>query len=119
MNDPKKYEENKLAARDSDEFVPVLIQSMTWKDNETILDCGCGAGSVANKHFVGLANKHNSVIYAADISEDMIKYAEEKFPHPSIHYVQGDLMSADFPLLDQKFDRNFSIYVLHYIKDYK
>ena len=120
MHDPERYEENKTAAaRDNDEFVPILIQGMTWKNNETILDYGCGAGSVANKHFVPLATKYNSVIYAVDISHDMIKHAKEKFPHPLVHYIQGDCQSKDFPLADKQFDRIFSIYVLHFIKDYE
>ena len=100
MYDPEKYEVNKTApGRDTAEFVPILIQDMTWKNNETILDYGCGAGSVANKYFVPLANKYNSVIKAVDISEEMLKYAEKKFPHPLVQYIQGDNSIEGFSIV--------------------
>jgi ubiquinone/menaquinone biosynthesis C-methylase UbiE len=121
MYDPERYETYKSApAKDAEEFVPILIKGMKgWKENETILDYGCGAGSVANKHLVPLATKYNATIHAVDISNEMIKHAKEAYPHPSVHYLQGDIQDPNFPLLNKQFDQIFSIYVLHFIRDYR
>src|SRR5437016_4855397 len=121
MHDPERYEDNKSAAkRDADEYVPELIKTMKWtREKEEILDYGCGAGSVTCKYFLPMAIQYNSSITAIDISDKMIEYANKFNAHPRIQYSCGTIMSEDFPLKDKQFDKIFSVYVFHFIKDYR
>jgi len=121
MYDPERYEENKSAAkRDADEHVPELIKQMNWiTENEDILDYGCGAGSVTYTYFLPMALRYNSSITAVDVSDKMIEHAKKTYSHPRIEYLQGNIMAKDFPLKGRQFDKIFSVYVLHFIKDYR
>jgi len=120
MHDPETYETYKAAAeRDADEFVPKIIRGMKWKTDEVILDYGCGAGSTGNKFLVPEAEVYNSIIKACDSSEAMIKFAKENYPHHRVSYIIGNIMEDNFPLQNMKFDRIFSLFVLHFIKNYK
>lgn len=120
MYDPERYESNKsAAASDADQFTPLMIQDMTWGEREVILDYGCGAGSTGNKFFLPEAEKYNSQIYSVDISPDMIEHAKEKYPNPRVAHDVGDILQNNFPHVDKKFDKIFTVYVLHFVKDYR
>jgi len=120
MHDPERYKIYKgCAGKDAEEFLPSLVRGMTWKENERILDYGCGAGSTCKKFLVPTAELYNSRIDAVDISEEMITYAKEKNAHPLVQYHLGNIMEPISPFAGIKYDKIFSIYVLHYIKDYR
>lgn len=118
MIDPEKYETNKsVAARDAAEFVPKLIEVIgEWKPEENILDYGCGAGSTGYNLILPQVEKCDSKMYSVDISEKMIEFAREKYPHPRITYEKGDILN-DFPFPDVQFDKAFAIYVFHFVPD--
>jgi len=118
MQDPEKYENNKsVAARDAAEFVPKIIEIMEWKNShENILDYGCGAGSTGYNLILPQVEKFDSHLYAVDISEPMLKFARSKYGHTRITYAKGDI-GKEFPFENVKFDKIFSIYVLHFISD--
>jgi len=121
MYDPERYEKNKAAAgSDASEFVPRLIKQMSWKRDEKILDYGCGAGSVSGQYLVPMAERYKSTIEAVDISDDMLDYAKANNSHALVHFVKGDILKEDFLRgRNEVFDRIFSIYVLHFMRDYK
>ncbi|CAG7651754.1 unnamed protein product [Allacma fusca] len=120
MHAPEQYEENKsVARRDIEEAMTDLIPRMEFRQKEVILDYGCGAGTTGYKFFKPLAEEYDSVIHAVDISSEMIQHAKENFSHARVTYTQGNILDDDFPLKDVQFDRIFSAYVFHYIKDYK
>ncbi|ODN06194.1 Juvenile hormone acid O-methyltransferase, partial [Orchesella cincta] len=118
MLDPEKYENNKsVAARDAAEFVPKIIDLMEWKNtHENVLDYGCGAGSTGYNLILPQIEKFDSNLYSVDISEPMLDFAKQKYSHPRITYAKGDI-EKDFPFENVKFDKIFSIYVLHFISD--
>ncbi|CAL8123302.1 unnamed protein product [Orchesella dallaii] len=119
MYDPERYEKYKsAAARDAAEFAPKLVSEMEWAQNEAILDYGCGAGSTGYNFILPNVEKHGSKLYSVDISEKMIEFAEKEYAHPRITYAVGDIL-GDFPYKKMQFDKILSIYVLHFVKDYR
>ena len=60
---------------------------------ETVLDIGCGIGSVA----FDIAEKTGVFITAIDFSEKNIRIANEKNLHPNITYIYGDAL-RDLPV---------------------
>ena len=72
----------------------------------TILDLGVGTGNLSQR-FV-----EDCSIVGVDISTEMLKRAAQKLP--TIQLGQVDLLSETWPsILEQKFDRVVSSYVLH------
>lgn len=119
MEDPSRYETFKLVAKvDTKEILPGLIERMSFKPNELILDYGCGAGSVTLEYFVPIAELNGSRIDGIDQSMAMLSYAKAYNSHPLINYYVGDILTSDFPLEGKRYDRIFSMYVLHYVSDY-
>ncbi len=59
---------------------------------------------------------HLPQIYAVDVSHKMIEFASVKYEHPNVTYMIADVMKDDceFPC---KFDKIFSLHVLHWISD--
>lgn len=122
MYDPERYENNKTAAaRDAEQFVPMMIRDMSWSNKQVILDYGCGAGSTGNTFIVPQAEKFDSKIYAADISPDMIQHAKKAYPNPRVEFQVGDLLmdEENWPYKGIKFDKIFAVYVLHFVKNYR
>lgn len=119
MYDPERYEKYKsAAARDAAQFTPKLVEAMEWANNETILDYGCGAGSTGYNYILPSVKKTGSKLYSVDISDKMIEFAKKEYTHPSIEYAVGDIV-GNFPFEEIKFDKIFSIYVLHFVRDFR
>jgi len=118
MDFPEKYETNKsVAARDAALFVPKIIDFLgPWSRKENVLDYGCGAGSTAYKYILPQVIASDSNLYSVDISHSMLDFAINNYPHPKISYAQGDIVKH-FPFTNVKFDKIFSIYVFHSIRD--
>jgi len=120
MQDPGRYEFYKsAAARDAGLYVPKLTSIMTWKPEETILDYGCGAGSTGARFILPKVESQNSKMYSVDVSLKMVNHAVQNYPSPSVTYAVGDILSDKFPFSNIRFDKVFSIYVLHFIKNYR
>lgn len=58
------------------------------KPRMKILDFGCGNGMTA---FHIASQFENVEVIGIDFSEEMIKEAKKLFPHPQIHFMQGDI----------------------------
>jgi trans-aconitate methyltransferase len=97
-----------------------MVSNMNEKNMETVLDFGCGTGfntkNVILPSLNGLGLTHDTRIYAIDISKKMIEFASVKYAHPNVTYMVADVMKDDceFPC---KFDKIFSLHVLHWISD--
>jgi SAM-dependent methyltransferase len=96
-----------------------MVQDVTWADNEVILDYGCGAGSTGNKFLLPQAEKYNSILHSVDISPDMIAFAKINYPNPRVTFDVGDILQDNFPHKEKKFDKIFTVYVLHIVKNYR
>lgn len=115
-----RYETNKTAAaRDAEQFVPMLVADMEWGRQELILDYGCGAGSTGSRFILPQAEKYDSKMYSVDISPDMIEHARKAYPNPRVTFAIGDILRDDFPHKDVKFDKIFAVYVLHFVRNYR
>jgi len=81
-----------------------LLKLLNPKENERVLDLGCGSGQ--------LTFKINEL--GIDKSVEMITDAKSKFPNIEFHV--ADASNFRF---DKKFDSIFSNATLHWVKDYK
>jgi len=120
MQDPAAYESYKtIAARDANQFVPQLIADMKWEHNEKILDYGCGAGSTGANLILPIVKAYNSKMFSVDSSHQMVEFAKKNYSDADVTYAVGNILREDFPFRSLKFHKIFSIYVFHYIKDFK
>ncbi len=86
-----------------------LVDVLNPKDDETILDLGCGAGQLTA--MIGKSTKH---VIGMDKSPQMIRSAKSQFP--KLDFQTGDAAAFNF---DMKFDSIFSNATLHWVIDYK
>ncbi len=86
-----------------------LITLLNPKENERILDLGCGSGQLTFK-----INELAKEVVGIDKSAEMIADAKSKFSN--IEFQVAD--ASDFSF-DKKFDSIFSNATLHWVKDYK
>ena len=86
-----------------------LIELLDPKENERILDLGCGSGQLTFK-----INEIVKETIGIDKSAEMIADAKSKFPN--IEFLVKDAENFKF---DKKFDSIFSNATLHWVKNYK
>ncbi|SFG08313.1 MULTISPECIES: trans-aconitate 2-methyltransferase [Salegentibacter] len=86
-----------------------LIKLLDPKNNERILDLGCGSGQLTFK-----INELAKEAVGIDKSDEMIADAKLKFP--DVKFQVADAGNFSF---DKKFDSIFSNAALHWVKDYK
>ncbi len=109
---PEDYERNSSA---QEKWADALISGFKLKGNEHILGIGCGDGKITAKI---AARVPKGQVLGIDISQDMIDFAQRRFPsshHANLGFELGDALSLDF---DQKFDLVISFACLHWIKDH-
>ena len=79
------------------------------KNNESVLDLGCGNGRYLEYMASGV--KYTGI----DFSEKLIELARKKYPEGNFSI--GDVLKLNFP--DNSFNKVFSIAVLHHIPSYE
>src|SRR5690349_18979566 len=84
-----------------------LINWLQPKEDEHILDVGCGTGELTNE-----LSKSGATITGIDASEQMIYKAKQHFPN-----IQFFVKDATNFLFDESFDAAFSNATLHWIND--
>jgi len=83
-----------------------LVQLLAPKDNEVILDLGCGTGDLAWEIM-----KYGARVMGVDQSSNMVEQAKIKYPDSS--FVVKDATDLDYK---EEFDAVFSNATLHWIK---
>jgi SAM-dependent methyltransferase len=84
------------------------------KDGETVMDAGCGTGSLS----FALAQRANNLsIQGIDFSPAYIEYATRQNTYPNLAFSVGDVCAL--PFADASFDRVLSLLVLHFVPDSK
>ncbi len=99
------------------EYIDSIILYISPLENKKILDFGCGPGKLT----IELAKRCKScIIYASDISPEMLRKVKEKVERENIHNVILILEKKDIinPHFKEYFDAIVSIGVLGYIIDY-
>ena len=81
-------------------------------DGETVLDVGCGTGSLALA-LIGKANL--AAVTGVDLSEAYIERAKGLTDDPRVTFETGD--ACALPYADGAFDRTFSLLVLNFVPD--
>jgi len=121
MFDPEEYDCYKqLSIRGfSENPVAKLTNGMEWKQNEVVLDYGCGPGAMTNKRIVPLVMAHDSFLHCVDISRNMIDYAARKYPNPRVKYQVGNLIEEEFPFPGEYFDKIFAIHMMNWFPNFR
>lgn len=82
------------------------------RDGETVLDAGCGTGSLT----FALAQRANALsIEGIDFSPAYVEHATHHNRHPNVRFSVGDICALAFP--DASFDRVLSLLLLHFVPD--
>ncbi len=110
---PEDYEKNSQAqTRWADE----LLQTLSLKGDERVLDIGCGNGRVTAE--ISKKLPYGSIT-GIDSSEDMIAYAEKKYPlnqYPNLSFKKMKMEDMNFC---RAFDVVFSNAALHWVIDHE
>lgn len=84
-----------------------LVELLSPKVGECVLDLGCGTGHLTEK-----IAKAGAQVVGIDSSTNMIEQAQTNYPH--LHFEVADARGLQFT---EKFDAVFSNAVLHWIKE--
>jgi SAM-dependent methyltransferase len=109
---PEGYEQ--LMGRWSARLAPKLLQFTSVNDGESILDVGCGTGSLT---LAIAAISNPSRVVGIDISEPYVEFARRRTSDTRLRFDVGDACSL--PYSDGEFDRALSQLVLQFIPDPK
>ena len=87
----------------------VLLELLELKEDDEVLDLGCGTGELSNEIFRKTQN-----LIAIDSSKKMLESAREKYPE--INFIKMDALEMDY---EKKFDKVFSNAAFHWISDHE
>ncbi|CAN8023196.1 unnamed protein product [Ixodes persulcatus] len=88
-------------------------------EDQQFLDLGCGPGNITRDVLLPQCPPCRRLV-AVDSSEDMLKYARERFSHPKILYDTLDIVSDDLSEFVGRyglFDRVYALHLLNWLKD--
>lgn len=90
---------------------------LKWKNyKETILDAGCGEGSITKEILYPVVKNHSKKILSVDKSEVMINFAKKHNQVDDIDYQVMDVIDqAQVTKAANQFDRIFAIHLAQWI----
>ncbi len=92
--------------------IPTIISMLPDVKGKTILDIGCGEGEMARL----FAERGAKKVLGVDISQNMIKLANEKNTYENVNFQLLAMENLDS--LTEKFDFVFSSLAVHYVEDF-
>ncbi len=101
-----------LMGRWSKKLAPGLVDFAGLADGESILDVGCGTGSLT---FTLAKNPRLKAISAIDFSPVFVEAASRRNTDPRIAIREAD--ACALPFEDNSFDRALSLLVLHFVPE--
>jgi ubiquinone/menaquinone biosynthesis C-methylase UbiE len=110
VHDAAGYEQ--LMGRWSKKLAPLFIDFAGIADGDSILDVGCGTGSLT---FALAKAARPDEIIGIDYSPVFVEAAARRNKDPRIAIRQGD--ACDLPFEDGTFDRALALLVLHFVPD--
>lgn len=135
MNNARLYKKsNALQKRDAEEVINEFSHLLENKSNQSefsLLDIGCGAGDVLVDFVLPKLQNKLAEVVGVDISQEMIKYASEKYRNKFLRFLKVDIES-DFlsttsktlkvtqnmgQLKPESFSFITSFYCLHWIQN--
>ncbi|XP_073987906.1 juvenile hormone acid O-methyltransferase-like [Rhodnius prolixus] len=120
MHSPVEYEKCTTfqTIRDARNVLESIKGQLSCSENEKILDIGCGPGDLTTS-ILPLYFPTASTVIGCDISETMVQYAQKKY---GCEKYQFNVLDFEKPNLwinsnKGKFDKIFSSYAIHRMKD--
>ncbi|XP_034827179.1 juvenile hormone acid O-methyltransferase [Maniola hyperantus] len=118
MHNAELYQKsNTMQKRDAQQCLEEYAKKIKWKnDGDTIIDIGCGDGSVTSSILKKFLPYNYKRLVGCDISERMVQFANE---HHATEHTSFAVLDIEGNLPDQmreNFDHAFSFYTLHWIK---
>lgn len=110
FNDSAAYEQQ--MGRWSRRLAEPFLDFAEVADGETILDAGCGTGSLT---FAIAKRCKPAAIQGIDRAEAFVEYAKSKNVNERITFRAADVCNLPFP--NARFDRVLSLLVLHFVPD--
>ena len=96
----------------SRQLAPLFVEFAGARDGETILDLGCGTGSLTR----ALASATRALkIVGIDPSKGFIDYARTQVTDPRVSFEEGDAQALPYP--DGSFDRCMALLIVNFIPD--
>ena len=106
------YDESHSKFRDVVSESRAILSHLNVCVGETLLDVGCGTGVFARE-----ATKAGLCVTAADVSDKMLEYAQEKSAQENleIKYIKGGFLTI--PIMEQAFDYVTTSFSFHHLPD--
>jgi ubiquinone/menaquinone biosynthesis C-methylase UbiE len=96
----------------SRQLAPLFVEFAGVRDGETILDVGCGTGSLTRA--LASATKAAKIV-GVDPSKGFIDYARTQVSDPRVSFEEGDAQALPYP--DGSFDRSLALLIVNFIPD--
>uniref|UniRef100_A0A023F6M8 Putative farnesoic acid o-methyltransferase n=1 Tax=Triatoma infestans TaxID=30076 RepID=A0A023F6M8_TRIIF len=119
MHDAETYHKfTLLSCAGAKEVLIYVKDKLTWNENENILDIGCGTGDITVNVITEYVPSDSKII-GADISDEMIKFAENLHSHPRITFKRMDILDDNLWTSWNKgqFSKIMNFYLMQRIKD--
>ncbi|EEC19789.1 acid methyltransferase, putative, partial [Ixodes scapularis] len=88
------------------------------REDQHILELGCGTGTFTRQDLLPRCQPFRRIV-ATDVSEEMVHFARQNFPHPQMEHDGHDLRAGASKLVKKygEFDRVYSFFAVHYAQD--
>jgi ubiquinone/menaquinone biosynthesis C-methylase UbiE len=101
-----------MMGRWSRQLAPLFVEFVGVRDGESLLDVGCGTGSLS----ATLARVMRvAKIVGIDPSEGFIEYARTQVSDPRVTFEVGDAQALPYP--DESFDRCMALLIVNFVPD--
>lgn len=113
---------NGLQRRDAKQTIEEFSHIIQWRSDgsDSLLDIGCGSGDVTIDFLLPILPDKFQRLVGVDLSDQMVEFAREQYPHPRILFEKFDLgidlEKQQFRNVDP-FDHITSFYCLHWVQN--
>lgn len=90
------------------QLAPLFVEFAGVRDDDRVLDVGCGTGSLVQA--VAHVSRRSQIV-GVDPTPDFISFARRRFTDPRIKFDEGSAFQLPYPA--NSFDRSLSMLVLH------
>ena len=110
---PDKYHEssNLIVRFIENKRVLKIIEYLNLKDNDKIIEIGCGAGNIMQKI------KKGREIWGVDLSNFMLEMSKKKKYYSPVKFIKGDVENLPEEVINYKFDKIYCSEVLEHVEN--
>jgi juvenile hormone acid methyltransferase len=112
---------NEIQRQDAKQIINQFSEIFQWKNDgsDTLLDVGCGSGDVTIDFILPLLPKNFKKLVGSDISDQMVRFARQKYEKGNIFFEQMDIGKELDLSKHNTYDHLTSFYCLHWVQDQK